>query len=129
MYKKARLIEYDANLQKIAVEAESVKPVSNILSKSIKNRREDRVSCNSLLFIASVCSLHVDGRRIVAKLTLPTIVDSLSHNNSRIKAAACRALLSLSRSLRHLRTSLVDAKVAFPLVKVYLSPFLSSLSS
>jgi hypothetical protein len=54
---------------------------------------------------------------------LPYAVGAMSSHNSAIRLAACQCIKSLSRSVRHLRTHLVDAGVISPLLKVNLGEF------
>lgn len=69
--------------------------------------------------LAAVCSLREDSRKQVidAKL-LPQIVTSMGDPISGIRAAACQCTRSLSRSVKNLRTCLVDAGIAEPLFKL-----------
>ncbi|KAI8916597.1 armadillo-type protein [Powellomyces hirtus] len=79
----------------------------------------ERVTEGFLRAIAAICSLREECRKQVidAKL-LPHIVNAMSHPNRRIRSAACECTRSLSRSVKNLRTSLVDAGVAIPLFKL-----------
>ncbi|KAJ3249377.1 Armadillo repeat-containing protein 8 [Chytriomyces hyalinus] len=90
----------------------SVIPVDSV--PSLKTYEHVVESC--LLAIASVSSLREDCRKQVidAKL-LPLIVSALSSPSTRLRSAACKCTRSLSRSVKNLRTSLVDAGVAYPL--------------
>ncbi|KAI9345630.1 armadillo-type protein [Obelidium mucronatum] len=76
----------------------------------------ETVAESCLLAISSVCSLREDCRKQVidAKL-LPLIVTALSNPSTKLRSAACKCTRSLSRSVKNLRTSLVDAGIASPL--------------
>jgi hypothetical protein len=74
---------------------------------------------NILLALATVSSLKEEPRKqIIDARLLPRIVGLLAHPDPRIQAAACQCTMSLSRSVKNLRTSLVDAGVAGPLFKL-----------
>jgi hypothetical protein len=66
-----------------------------------------------------VSSLHEEGRKkVVDTKILPRIVSALSHKSPNVRAAACMCTRSISRSVKNLRTSLVDAEVTIPICKV-----------
>ncbi|RKP07951.1 armadillo-type protein [Thamnocephalis sphaerospora] len=78
---------------------------------------------NTLLAIAAVCSLQEECRKkAVDAKVLPRIVSALSHYSPRVRTAACMCTRSLSRSVKNLRTSLVDADVATPICKLLSDP-------
>ncbi|KAJ3018520.1 Armadillo repeat-containing protein 8 [Thoreauomyces humboldtii] len=79
----------------------------------------ERVTEGFLRAVAAMCSLREECRKQVidAKL-LPHIVTAMSHPNRRIRSAACECTRSLSRSVKNLRTSLVDAGVGIPLFRL-----------
>ncbi|KNC97089.1 uncharacterized protein SPPG_07484 [Spizellomyces punctatus DAOM BR117] len=79
----------------------------------------ERVKESAFRAVAAVCSLREECRKQVidAKL-LPHIVSAMSHPNRRIRIAACECTRSLSRSVKNLRTSLVDAGVGIPLFQL-----------
>ena len=69
--------------------------------------------------IAAVTSLREENRRqaLDAKI-LPRIRLALDSPHQAVGAAACQVTRSLSRSVKNLRTSLVDSGIALPLVKL-----------
>lgn len=79
---------------------------------------------NSLIALAAVCLLREECRtQAINSKILPYAVGAMSSHNSAIRLAACQCIKSLSRSVRHLRTHLVDAGVISPLLKVNLGEF------
>lgn len=69
--------------------------------------------------ISALCSLTEEGRKqVIESKILPIIVQSLDSKNERIRMIACECARGLSRSVKQLRTSLVDAGIATPLFKV-----------
>ncbi|KAJ8325837.1 hypothetical protein O5D80_006024 [Batrachochytrium dendrobatidis] len=73
----------------------------------------------ALLAIANVCSLKEECRKQVIDVKLlPQIVTYLGHKNVGIRKNACKCARSLSRSVKMLRTSLMDAGLAPPLFEL-----------
>ena len=69
--------------------------------------------------IASVTSLREENRRqAIESKVLDRIIQCLSNPDPKIKSAACQCTRSLSRSVKNLRTHLVDAGVVLPLIKL-----------
>ena len=69
--------------------------------------------------IAAICSLKEECRKqVIDAKVLPHIVSALENPDASIRAAACQCTRSLSRSVKNLRTNLVDAGIAVPLVKL-----------
>lgn len=52
---------------------------------------------------------------------LPHVVAGLSHRSTSVRLAACKCARSLSRSVKEVRTSLVEANVTPPLLKVIIA--------
>ncbi|KAJ3038354.1 hypothetical protein HDV00_000775 [Rhizophlyctis rosea] len=83
----------------------------------------DRIRENALRAIAAVCSLKEECRKqVIESKLLPHIVTSMSHPSTPVRAAACECTRSLSRSVKYLRTSLVDAGIAQPLYNLLSDP-------
>ncbi|KAI8822623.1 armadillo-type protein [Fimicolochytrium jonesii] len=103
--------------RKLSAPAES--PPAAPARKTASCGHAERVLEAALKAIAAVCSLKEECRKQVidAKL-LPHIVKAMSHPNHRVRCAACDCTRSLSRSVKNLRTSLVDAGVGLPIFKL-----------
>ncbi|KAJ3027411.1 UNVERIFIED_CONTAM: Armadillo repeat-containing protein 8 [Siphonaria sp. JEL0065] len=103
---------------------------SNVLLNGGGSRTFEKVAESCLLAISAVCSLREDCRKEVidAKL-LPLIVTALSHPSTNLRSAACKCTRSLSRSVKNLRTSLVDAGISTPLFTLLNDPSLSVQTS
>lgn len=72
-----------------------------------------------MLAIAAISSLREECRRqVIDAKILPYIVSAMSHKSTGVRAAACQCTRSLSRSVKNLRTNLVDARIAVPLFEV-----------
>ncbi|KAL6594834.1 armadillo-type protein [Neocallimastix sp. 'constans'] len=140
------LISEDKDLQKAAMEGDAITKLANIIKMTSsedeeQNNYENYILTNttlhkerlrevrihklfsSLFAIASICAYEEDYRKqvIEAKL-LPIIVQSMSHPNFGIRMAACHCTKSLSRSVKTLRTSLVDSGVINPLLRLLSDP-------
>ncbi len=96
-------------------------PKCNVIipERKIKNQSLDKRKEATLMALAAISSLKEDCRKQVIEANLlPTIVKCLGHPLIGIRAAACHCTRSLSRSVKNLRTNLVDAGVALPLFKL-----------
>jgi hypothetical protein len=56
--------------------------------------------------------------KVIEAKVLPHIVRAMSHPSVGVRAAACQCTRSLSRSVKNLRTDLVDAGIETPLFEV-----------
>ena len=76
----------------------------------------DKLRESCLLAISGCCSLKEECRKqVIDSKLLPYIIAALSNKTIGIRAAACRCTRSLSRSVKNLRTTLMDAGIANPL--------------
>ncbi|KAI8619701.1 armadillo-type protein [Chytriomyces sp. MP71] len=76
----------------------------------------ERVAESCLLAIAALTSLREDTRKSAIDVNLlPVIVAALGSSRTPLRSAACKCTRSLSRSVKTLRTSLMDAGVVHPL--------------
>jgi len=133
------LIAEDKDLQKAAMEGDAISKLAYIIKMTSSEDEEqnnyenyiptntilhyERLRESSLFAIASICAYEEEYRKqvIEAKL-LPIIVQSMSHPNYGIRMAACNCTKSLSRSVKTLRTSLVDSGVINPLLRLLSDP-------
>ncbi|KYR00796.1 armadillo repeat-containing protein [Tieghemostelium lacteum] len=112
----ARLISDNEDLQRVASEAEAISRLGQFL-KDVNS--SDRLKINSLSAIAVLCSMREESRKQVSDAKIiPQITSFLQSDNYAIRAASCRLTKSLSRSIKHLRTSLFDCTIAVPLLKL-----------
>ncbi|KAJ3304588.1 hypothetical protein HDV03_002541 [Kappamyces sp. JEL0829] len=129
------LIENNTNLQSNALEGDAITKLSRVLiglepKEGVDAIIPTEVSCNPdklresvLLAVASVSSQTEECRRQVIDLKLlPSILSGLENPLEAIRIAACRCTRSLSRSVKNLRTSLVDAGIAQPLFNLLFDP-------
>jgi len=132
------LIAEDKDLQKAAMEGDAISKLANII-KMTKTDDDDnnyvnyiptnsslhneRLRESSLFAIASICAYEEEYRKnVIETKILPIIVSSMYHPNYGIRMAACHCTKSLSRSVKTLRTSLVDSGVINPLLKLLSDP-------
>lgn len=116
------LISLGATSNAMAVES----PLSDSASTSPQHTtvmtHQDRLRESILLALGAACSLREECRKqVIDAKVLPVIVQCLESPLVGIRAAACQCTRSLSRSVKNLRTSLVDAGIATPLFKVDIS--------
>lgn len=89
-------------------------PPSQVASEVLVN--PEKLEESALLAIAAVSSLTEECRRQVIDLRLvQSILNALPHKSVAVRIAACKCARSLSRSVKNLRTSLMDAGFAQPL--------------
>ncbi|KAI8810027.1 armadillo-type protein [Cladochytrium replicatum] len=79
-----------------------------------------KVRRSALLAIAAICYHSEECRKaVIESKVLPHIVAAMYHPaNVGIRAAACQCTRSLSRSVKNLRTALVDSRISLPLISL-----------
>ncbi|KAI9292550.1 ARM repeat-containing protein [Neoconidiobolus thromboides FSU 785] len=127
----SELVAEDEKLQKTACDLDAITKLSEAISKlseykqNINNffyyqpKDKDLFEENSLIALASIGSLTEECREaIIEAKCMPRIIDAISHPKTGVRAAACQCVRSLSRSVRYLRTELMDAGLFKPLFKL-----------
>lgn len=125
----AYLVSESEPMQKAAAESDAVSKLATMLTNAAQfelssgsaDSNNERIKESALLAIAAVCSLREECRKqVIDAKVLSAIVAAMEHKSVGVRAAACQCTRSLSRSVKNLRTSLVDAGIALPLFKVIL---------
>ncbi|KAF9974157.1 Armadillo repeat-containing protein 8 [Actinomortierella ambigua] len=84
-----------------------------------KPGQKDKLKENSLLALAAISQMKEDCRRkVIETKVLPHIVAAMTHPSVGVRIAACQCTRGLSRSVKNLRTCLVDAGIEEPLMKL-----------
>lgn len=114
----AMLIVDDESLQlKVALETDALKRLAEILESPppvvTELSREAALSC-----ISAIGSLREECRKAIieTKSIVPQIVLSLKEGRHQTKLLACQCARVLSRSVKALRTVLIDSGIADPLI-------------
>ncbi|KAI8892511.1 armadillo-type protein [Globomyces pollinis-pini] len=138
----AFLIYDNTKLQSVAMEGDAITRLAKILEftlqqdstietplqiSTIENHVVDPTTEKTresvLLALASVTSMTEECRKQVIDLKLlPHIVQFLESKSKKLRIAACQCAKSLSRSVKHLRTSLMDVGIALPLYNLLFDP-------
>ncbi|KAI1297410.1 hypothetical protein EDD11_007140 [Mortierella claussenii] len=122
----AYLIWESENMQKAVCDMDAIPKLASIISQMDEQDnvygiagQKDRLKENSLLALAAISQMKEDCRRqVIEAKVLPYIVSAMSHPSVGVRAAACQCTRSLSRSMKNLRTSLVDAGIEVPLFQL-----------
>ncbi|KAJ1653418.1 hypothetical protein IWQ61_006448 [Dispira simplex] len=85
----------------------------------------DRLKEGILIAIAALCSQSEMCREKMAGRSLSAIVRALGHPHPNVRIAACQCIRSLSRSVKLLRTQLLEASVGEPLYRLVDDPYLA----
>ncbi|KAJ1960496.1 hypothetical protein IWQ62_004210 [Dispira parvispora] len=85
----------------------------------------DRLKEGILIAIAALCSQSEMCREKMASRSLTAIVRALGHPHPNVRIAACQCIRSLSRSVKLLRTQLLEASVGEPLYRLVDDPYLA----
>ncbi|KAI7848792.1 armadillo-type protein [Circinella umbellata] len=134
----ADLVKDSEDMQKAAYDADAISRLAELLAgvSSKDNdedseepigvpgvgsvaKRKEKVRENTLIAIAAATLLKEECRsQAISSKVLPHVVTALQSKYPHVRLAACQCAKSLSRSVSNLRTSLVDAGVAAPLLKL-----------
>lgn len=115
----ATLLDGDENLQlKLVSETDMIKRLHDILErpnvKFADQSREGALSC-----LHAIGSIREECRKaIIDAKIVPLIVNCLNTGRNETKVYACQCARALSRSVKALRTVLIDSGIAEPLIKV-----------
>ena len=102
------LIKDDSNLQKVAADCGAIDKLAPYITCPNPTKMKE----NALICLASVCSLREDCRKMIIEASLlSAIVVGLQSPHEGIRAASCQCTRSLSRSVKALRTSLLEVEV------------------
>lgn len=116
----AFLVNDDEDLQlKLATETDAIRRLADILEhpapEQPEHSREAALSC-----LAAIGTFREECRKAIieTKVVVPLIVQALKEGRPETKLVACQCARVLSRSVKALRTSLIDSGIADPLIKV-----------
>lgn len=113
------LVLDDEEMQKAAAEVDTISKLSALLNHHQTQLVSLRQKESVLFALAACCSIKEECRKqLIEAKVLPVLVKLLEHEDVSIRAASCTCMRSLSRSVKNLRTYLVDAGVALPLVRL-----------
>lgn len=115
------LISDSETLQVAVCEGGVISRLCNMLTQP----RDERETETALITFAAIASFKEDCRRAVIEAKIfPQILAAMESVNAKVRSAACQCARSLSRSVKNLRTSLVDVGIVTPLLKLLRDPSL-----
>ncbi|KAK3280949.1 hypothetical protein CYMTET_11240 [Cymbomonas tetramitiformis] len=113
----AQLVSGNADMQKVACDAEVVPRLAKLLKKEYD--LSPRLLETTLLALAALTERHEQSRKqLVQAKVLDKIVQALANNEQGVRISACKCCLSMSRSVKHLRTALVDSNMTQALLNL-----------
>lgn len=114
----AMIIGENEQLQVASCDYETIPKLIALLSS--KNDLDQEAA---LLAFSAIASFKEECRRLVmeAKI-LHAVMGAMDSRSEAVRSAACQCTRSLSRSVKNLRTFLVDAGMAIPLIKLLRDP-------
>ncbi|KAL7746723.1 hypothetical protein RI367_007885 [Sorochytrium milnesiophthora] len=121
----AYLVSESEDMQKAAAEADAIPRLADLLKTidsmtlgSSSDNASDSLSDSGADCDSSHTVTYNRLKEVIDAKILPNVVLAMSHPSVGVRAAACQCTRSLSRSVKNLRTCLVDAGVAEPLFKL-----------
>lgn len=123
----AFVVSEDEILQTICIQMNAVPLLLKMLAriKEMDSSLCTRYLEGGLLLVSALSAINEDCRKsIVDSKLLMVIVDALSHPEMEIRLASSQCARNLSRSVKNLRTSLFDAGIVTPLMKLLNDPVL-----
>lgn len=116
------LISDSESLQYHACQFGVVDKLKKILESSFNSDQEIEIT---LLAFSALASFKEECRKKVIESNIfSSIVAAMQSQSEKIRCAACQCTRSLSRSVKNLRTALVDAGITSPLMKLLFDPSL-----
>ena len=119
----AHLLSENSKMQNIAGSYDTVSKLASIIDKhldeSMNTVKFYKLKANCFLAVAAICAQEEYLRdQVINSRILHQLVPSLKSMDADVRAAACQCTRSLTRSLKNLRTVIVDIGVAAPLVSL-----------
>lgn len=120
----ALLIGDSDTLQMAACEPEIIRNLSEMLQNPRTGALAEWEVESALLAFAAIASYKEECRKTIieAAKIFPNLLAGMASANEKIRSAACSCTRSLSRSVKNLRTTLVDAGLTAPLLKLLRDP-------
>ena len=110
----ARAVTDQPSWAVVAIESGALTALVTVMSSSVTPAGQLQAFYGTLYALASSCE---DCRTQIAQSLLEVVPHGLEHAVPEVRVAACACLRSISRSVKVLRTSLLEAQVHLPLIR------------